>query len=511
METTYTSTLTESISSYTFNNNQIELEIKYKHLQQENQHLQAEYTKVQTENIVLTERIQELEQQIKKLESSLKKDSHNSSKPPSTDLFKKPKPKNSRTKTNRKVGGQKGHKGNTLEKVDNPDYYQIHKTAHACRKCGKNLNSTPVAEYEERQEFDIPPVKIEVTAHKAEIKICDCGCRNIAKFPKRITAPVQYGLNLKAFVISLNNEGFVSCERTSQLLEGFTQSSISQGSIINFNKELSIQLEPFEQAITTRLKNEEVLHHDESGMKINGKNHWLHISCTGKYTHYAIDPKRGKEAMDRIGILPDFTGILTHDHFKSYYKYTQCTHSLCNAHHARELTYLFEEEGSIWARRMYVLLMEAKSIVDQAKASKLKSLDTNQIESIESQYRQIISLGYKGLPEPEKKPKGKRGRTKKTKEHNLLNRLNEYEQDTLRFVKDFRVSFDNNQAERDVRMAKVKKKVSGCFRSNQGAKDFARIRSYISTVKKHGKNAFEEIKNAIAGNPFIPIQPEDTS
>ena len=504
METTHRFALPENMPPSVVIKNQTELEIEY-------QRLQVKYCNVLREKNELIERVGELEQKVKELEGRNKKDSHNSSKPPSTDGFKKPTPKNSRNKSARSPGGQQGHKGITLEKVDNPDHQQIHHIACPCTKCGKDLDSKPISGYEERQEFDIPPIKVEVTAHKAEIKICDCGHRNIAAFPDLITSPVQYGVNLKAFVISLTNEGFVSCERTNQLLNGFTQNPISQGSIINFNKEIAATLKPFEQAVIKLLKDQAVLHHDESGMKINGDNYWLHISCTNKLTHYAIDAKRGKEAMDRIGILPYFSGILVHDHFKSYYKYIQCEHSLCNAHHARELTYLFEEEGSIWARKMYTLLMEAKYKVDQAKASGLTSLESNQIESIENKYRLVISQGYEGLPKPEKKPKGKRGKTKKTKEHNLLNRLKEYQQDTLRFVKDFRVGFDNNQAERDVRMAKVKKKVSGCFRSNQGAQDFAIIRSYISTVKKNGKNAFDEIKNALIGKPFIPNQFDDTS
>ena len=438
-----------------------------------------------------------LQTRVKELEGQKNKDSHNSHIPPSKGIIKI---KNSREKSDKKQGGQKGHTGNTLEKVCTPDKIELHKVA-SCKNCGIDLRQEKVDDYETRQEFDLPKIKIEVTEHQAEVKICKCGCRNKANFPERIKAPVQYGLNIQSLCVNLSNYQFLSYGRISELMEDLTGYRINESTINQQNERLYTNLEPFEDNIKEHLKHSEVSHHDESGIYCEGERIWLHSSSTEEVTHYAVDEKRGKDATDRIGILSDKKGTIVHDNWATYFMYPNCEHSLCNAHHLRELTWFVEEENAIWAGKMKTLLLDAKQQVEQAELEQKTELSEEKITAIKAQYQTIIDQGIKDIPFPKIQLK-KRGKPKKPKQLNFLERFAKHKDSVLAFVCDFNIPFDNNLAERDIRMIKVKQKVSGTFRSLNGAKYFARIRSYISTLKKNKKNVFEEIRNAINGKPY---------
>jgi transposase len=446
----------------------------------------------------LVETIALLDARVKELEGQKNKDSHNSHIPPSKGLVKI---KNSRQSTGNKPGGQVGHRGTTLEMVSIPDKIEIYKVA-SCKNCGLDLSKQPVEGYEKRQEFDFPPIKVEVTEHQAELKICTCGCRNKANFPERITGPVQYGLNIQSTCINFSNYQFMSYDRISEFMEDLTGYKINESTIIKQNERLYNKLETFEEHTKEYIKNSAVSHHDESGIYCEGDRKWLHSSSTKEVTHYGVDDQRGKDATDRIGILPEKEGTIVHDNWATYFKYENCEHGLCNAHHLRELTWFEEEENAQWASDMKDVLLDAKKQVEGAQLEGKKELPKEKIIAIEKRYDKIIKKGIKTIPLPNIQIK-KRGKPKKPKQLNFLERFVKHKNDILAFAKNFNIPFDNNLAERDIRMVKVKQKVSGTFRSLNGAKYFARTRSYISTIKKNGRNVFEEIKNALRGCPYI--------
>lgn len=443
--------------------------------------------------------IASLEERLKELEGQKNKDSHNSHIPPSKAIVKV-KVKNSRQKTSNNQGGQKGHKGSTLEMVSNPDKIELHKVS-SCKNCGIDLSKHEVDRYEKRQEFDLPKIKIEVTEHQSEVKICKCGCTNKASFPDRIKAPVQYGLNISSLCINLGNYQFMSYDRISELMEDLTGYRINESTINRVNERLYNNLESFEEKIKEHIKNCYISHHDETGIYCEGDRIWLHSSSTKDVTHYGVDAVRGKEATDRIGILANRNGKIVHDCWTAYFMYENCEHYLCNAHHLRELTWFEEEENASWAVPLKKILLEAKRQVEQAQLNGEKELKKEKIMAIEKHYHAIIDKGIKGIPIPVIQVK-KRGRPKKPKQLNFLERLVKHKDSVLGFIHDFHVPFDNNLAERDIRMVKVKQKVSGTFRALSGARYFARIRSYISTLKKNNQNVFEEIRNALCGMPY---------
>lgn len=452
---------------------------------------QEEYQKLLGAIIILTERIKELEGQ-------KNKDSHNSHIPSSKGIFKTIK--NSREKTDKKQGGQKGHSGKTLEMVDKPDKTETHRI-ECCEKCGLDISKNKVDRYEKRQVFDLPIIRLEVNEHQVEIKTCACGHINKAKFPETVKAPVQYGINIQSLCINLGNYQFMSYERISEFMEDLTGYRINESTINKQNEIIYNELEPFEENTKEQIQNSEVSHHDESGIYSEGKRIWLHSSSTKNVTHYGVDAERGKAATDRIGILPKRKGKIVHDNWATYFLYTDCEHSLCNAHHLRELTWFEEEENAIWAGQMKKLLLDAKKEVEFAQQQGKKVLNAEKLIEIENQYQTIVDNAIKSIPTPQIQAK-KRGKHKKPKQLNFLERFVKHKLSVLAFMYDFNVPFDNNLAERDIRMIKVKQKVSGTFRSLKGAKYFARIRAYISTVKKNNRNVFIEIRNALLGNPY---------
>jgi transposase len=454
------------------------------------------------ENKLLREENENLKSRIRILEGQISKDSHNSSKPPSSDGFKK-KIYNNRKSGSRPVGGQKGHKGETLKMVEVPDKVEIHKVSQ-CKVCGISLKKSKVIRYERHQVFEVPELKIEVIEHQGEIKRCPvCGIENKAVFPEEAGNIVQYGMKFKTLATYLKEYQYLSCERLSEFFKDVFSHSMSEGTFNNFSEDCHNSLEGYENEVKECLKVSPVVGFDETGFRYNGKRHWLHVASTEKLTYYSVEEKRGKEGMDNGGILPDFPGKAVHDYWSPYFKYN-CLHALCNAHHLRELIYMFEEEKQEWASKMISLLIEIKASVDTAKPV-INCLVTEVLRKFERKYDGIIEEGLDNLPDIVNTQPNKRGRKKQSKSKNLLDRLKNHKEEVLAFMYDFQVPFDNNQSERDLRMMKLKQKISGTFRSENGTKYFARIRSYISTVRKHGLNILEAIQNAFAGKPFIPV------
>jgi len=446
-------------------------------------------------------RIAELEERNRELEAQRKKNSTNSSKPPSTDTFV-PR-KNRRVKGVRPVGGQKGHPGHTLEMVDNPDKTHTSKVTK-CEGCGASLKDVPVIDTERRQVFDIPPQKVVVIEHQAEHKQCPhCGCHNRGKFPEGVEYSVQYGQALKTLMVYLSVFQLIPYERICVFFSDVFGLSVSKATIANALKTCNDSLADYDKIIQQALCRASVLHVDETGFRVKKERRWLHVACTTLLTWYGHHKDRGKSATDALNILPAFKGVLVHDFWKTYLLY-DCLHAICNAHLIRELTGISEEFGQIWSDQMKELILDIKKEVDSARL-RLCLLSLNQIADFEARYAQIIEQGNRENPEPEYiRPAGKRGRKKHSKPRNLLNRFDKFHDEILAFMNDFSIPFDNNLAERDLRMMKVQQKISGTFRSIEGADWFCRIRGYVSTVRKNDKPVLASIKSAFEGKPFIP-------
>jgi transposase len=446
----------------------------------------------------LLEKNEEQEKRIKQLEDQMAKNSRNSSKPPSSDGLKK-QTKSLRKKSGSSVGGQKGRRGATLRQIAKPDKVVPHSAA-GCKKCGRSLKNRPVDGYEKRQVFDIPSVKIEVTEHQAEIKTCShCGEVNKASFPPSVSQPVQYGPNMKAHAVYLTVAQHVPYKRAAELLQHFFGMAISPATLFKANKESSTLFEEPVNDIKEQITASDVAHFDESGNRCAQKNHWVHSASTPTLSWYMIHEKRGSEAMDAAGILPKFNGRAVHDHLKSYFNYS-CAHGLCNAHHLRELVFLVEREQQAWAQSMIDLLLDGKKAVESAKAAAKTHLSDGTLKAFRRRYRRIVKIGLNANPDRDPARK----RKKHSKAQNLLFRLRDFEEQTLAFLHDFRVPFDNNQAERDIRMVKLQQKISGCFRTKKGADMFYVIRSYIATAKKQNRCIMTLLKSAFEEQP-VPL------
>jgi len=450
----------------------------------------------------LEQRVEDLQTQVHQLQDQLAKNSRNSSKPPSTDGFKKPEPKSLREKSTRLSGGQPGHAGRTLAMVAKPDRTECH-PVERCACCGCSLAHRPPDGLEKRQVHDLPPLRLTVTEHQAEIKFCACGHTNKAAFPEGVNAPVQYGPGVKTAAVYLKNYQFLPYERTCELLGDFFGCRMSEGTLTNLIGECHARLESPVQQIKEQIAQAQVVQFDESGSRVEKKLWWLHAASTSTATYYDLHPKRGSEALDAIGILPTFIGRAIHDFWKPYFGY-KCDHGLCNAHHLRELIFVHEQHHQDWADTMIDCLLDIKAAVAQARPT-TDQLTTVQIQTFEVRYQSILNQGYAQNPLAPAPDGKKRGRRRKTKPRNLLERLDEHRREALAFMYDFNVPFDNNLAERDIRMMKVQQKISGLFRSEEGAKAFCRIRSYISTARKNAVGAMDAITRAFTGNPFVPI------
>jgi len=413
--------------------------------------------------------------------------SSNSSQPPSSDLNRDKKPKGSSKK---KPGGQKGHAGKKLEKFSKPDEVKYIPVDRTQLPDGKY----EVAGYESRQVVEII-IKRHVTEYRAEVlKNLSDGKKHTAQFPDFLTQPVQYGRDLKAHSVYMSQYQLLPYLRIEDYFREQLGIPISAGSIFNFNKEAYRLLEKFDTICKQKLISSEIIQSDETGINVGGKRIWLHSASNNLWAYFHPHIKRGTEAMDEIGILPEFKGVLCHDHWKSYYKYQQCLHALCNAHHLRELEDAIENYKQNWAKDMQDLLKKISHDINKAGGA----LPKTEADIYRLGYRKILQAAEIECPPP---PivRGKRGKPKKSKPRNLLERLRNFEDDILRCMDIGYVPFTNNQAENDIRMTKVQQKISGCFRSIEGAKIFCRVRSYIKTCQKQNLDPAQALKILFAG------------
>jgi transposase len=451
----------------------------------------------------MQQRLAELQLLIQALRDQLAKDSQNSSKPPSSDGLKKPKTRSRRRKGQHPCGGQPGHRGDTLKQVTEPDHIERHPIT-TCPHCQTDLAAVESQDYDKRQVFDVPPVHLEVTEHQAEIKHCPgCGQEVKGEFPADVTQPTQYGPRVKAQASYLNNYHFIPLARTEELLTDFYGQAPSEAVIIAANQHMVAQTQASLESIQQQIIAAEVAQFDESGLRVEGKLHWLHVASTATLTHYHVDRKRGQIGMQAGGILSKFQGTAVHDHWKPYLNFDQCQHSFCNAHHLRELQFVTEQYQQPWAEEMAQLLQNIQAEVEATPAP-LMSLPPNRLAHYEVDYDRLIAKGLAANPPPEVSHPKKRGRPKQSAPKNLLDRLLIHKPGVLAFMYDFRIPFDNNLAERDVRMVKVKQKVSGAFRTQDGAHSFCAIRSYISTARKQQHSVIDVMYDALRSQPFMP-------
>lgn len=446
-------------------------------------------------------KLSDLAEQVKQLQERLHTDSHNSSKPPSSDgSARRPYPK--RQSSNRKPGGQPGHEGMTLKRVAVPDRIVVHRASGRCR-CGCSVRGQPVAGYERRQVFELPPVQVEVTEHRAEVKNCPhCGRQVVAEFPVDVKHAVQYGPRICSVAIYLKDYALLPYGRLRQLMGDLFGVRVSAGTLARIEQDCAQRLKETVEQIRREVQAAAVVHFDETGLRVEGKLCWLHNASTTETTFYQVHLRRGTEAMDAMGVLGSFGGIAVHDGWASYAGYGE-RHGLCNAHHLRELTFLWEERGQRWALQLAWELRRWKRLVDRAKQRGGDRLAAATVRRIEQRYAQLLHVGMRANPPPAPPERPRRGRKCKGKARSLVDRLWDNREHVLRFVHDFRVPFDNNVAERDLRMMKVQQKISGTFRSWRGAEAFAAVRSYLATIRKRGINVIEGIASVFFGDPLL--------
>lgn len=472
------------------------------------EHLLARLSQQQQQIDALTGRVQELE-------ARLSQDSHNSSKPPSSDgLGRIPRTRSLRQASGKKPGAQPGHPGHTLPWCDQPDEVTEHSPA-TCTSCGASLLPVSVLDASVRQVHEMPSLRLRVIEHRALSKACPhCQEINHGQFPAHVTEPVQYGPRLKALAIYLLHYQLLPFERTRELLSDLftgtlatpTAATPSVGTLATAVAQCHERLAPVEAALKEAITNSAVAHFDETGIRLAQQLYWLHEAGTKTLTYYGCHPKRGTAATNEIGILPAFNGTAVHDAWRTYGTYP-CAHALCNAHLLRELTFLAEQTGQPWAAALKNLLCDIKHAVAEAQDKGRGQLSRSQQARFGRRYRALIAQGLQANPVPP--TSGKRGRTQQSKAKNLLDRLERHESWVLAFMHDFAVPFDNNLAERDLRMVKVQQKVSGCFRSPTGAAAFCRIRGYISTLRKQAYHVLTALESVFAGNPYLPaLHPE---
>lgn len=441
----------------------------------------------------LSRGIETLTARVAELEARLKLNSRNSGKPPSSDGYGK-KPKSLRGKSGKGQGGQKGHPGTTLKLVSEPDVVVVHEV-ETCVGCGESLADQP-GEMERRQVFDLPEVRFQVTEHRAQRKTCGCcGTVTVGEFPAEASSVTQYGPGVRSLATYLMVGHALPVQRTREIVRDLYGHTISTGTLCAMVEQGANHLVDWEASVKDLIAAAGVVHADETGARVAGKLRWLHVASTPTLTHYAIHHKRGTAAMDEIGILAKVSGTTIHDCWKPYFN-TANRHGLCNAHLLRELVNVSENHRQTWADDLMELLLDAKNGVETARAAGRTELSDRDL--IDARFDAIVQQGL-NLPE------NARSGRKQTVAKNLLDRLRLYKAFFLAFVHDFTVPFDNNQAERDLRMVKVKQKVSGGFRSEDGAKAFARIRSYLSTARKQGKEIFSALLAVFSNQPLTLV------
>lgn len=472
--------------------------------------LEEENEQLKTENAALKSQLAQLLERVAQLEAQLAQNSRNSSKPPSSDAFVRP-PKNRslRKASGQKPGAQPGHEGHTLSWNQTPDAIVDH-LPHQCSECHTDLAQAAVTGWRSHQVLDLPQdLKLTTIEHRAGLKKCPhCHKLNQAPLPKEATYFVQYGPQLRALAVYLSQVQLLPYERTCEVIGELFNLKLSQGSLTHMIEECYDYLEEPQKVIRAGLVAAEVAHNDETSLCVQGQRRWLHVMSSSELTFYAYHLKRGKAATDAIGLLPLFKGTSVHDSWSPYWGYSGCHHALCNAHLLRELTFVGEELHQQWAVALIKLMLELKETVEAARNQGQDGLSESALAGWYSRYNELLVQGLAANPPPlQGWPRSKRGRPKQSKAKNLIDRLKVRWREVLAFAYDFKVPFDNNQAERDLRMIKVQQKVSGGFRSELGASWFCRIRTYISTLRKQGQSAFNALKQAFMGQPLLPVLP----
>lgn len=449
----------------------------------------------------LTAQLQQTQEQVKELQARLSLSSKNSSKPPSTDGLAKPAPKSLRVKGEKPSGGQKGHIGSTLCQSAQVDEVITHQSPPMCSACQAELSSFEVIE--RRQVFELPEIKAKVIEHQLMRAHCTCGAVHVGLWPEGINAPVQYGARAKAVAVNLNQSHLVPMARTCELMHDTFGLSLSQASLQSFTAQAALILEPTVIAIGKAVQSQPVVNADETGIRVEGKLNWLHCAVTDALTWMGYHPKRGHEAFISLGILQGVKGVLVHDGLIGY-KYLDCLHALCNTHHLRELVFAHEQVGGVdsWATQMMDLLCQTNIEVKRFGGPLMPERQL----CITQQWELLLQHGERLNPPAQvtSESTGKRGRKKQSKTFNLLKRLRDYKDDVWRFMTDVGVPFTNNLAEQALRMAKVRQKVSGCFRTAEGAKIFFTIRSYLATMRKQKAGLFDCLVSVFQGQPIQP-------
>ena len=444
--------------------------------------------------------IADLTGRVAELEARLGKNSQNSSKPPSSDTFTKPPPRSLRRKSGRKPGGQAGERGSRLEPRPDPDEVVTH-TPKACRSCGDDLDQAPVVGEQSRQVFDLPPIALVVTEHRAQQRACGCGAVTTAVFPAEASAPTCYGPGIAALGTYLLGRQHLPVERAAEMMADCFGAPVSTGWLSSLLPTAAGKLSGFLAFARSQVQGAEVAHFDETGGRVAAKLRWVHVACTDRWTLYHLATGRGKDSIDAGGVLPGFTGIAVHDGLTSYRRY-DVTHALCGAHHLRELAGIAEATGQDWPTELADLLVEIHVSVQAAKTNNKTKLPARKLAGYRRRYDALVTEGQRLNPPPPRT--GKRGRPKLGPAGSLLRRLDIYSDDVLRFATDFRVPLDNNQAERDVRMIKLQQKISGGWRSQTGAEAFLDVRSYLSSARKHGKAALDVLRDLYTDTAWIP-------
>ena len=452
------------------------------------------YAELLAENQVLKQQLAVLLEELTQLKAQIAQDSQTSSQPPSRD---KPwKPKSERSSSGKTTGGQVGHSGKTLKMSEHIDEVVVLALTGQC-DCGQAWDQVSAQEYLARQVHDLPEIRLQVWEYQAEVKVCPhCLTRGQAAFPSHVPGQVQYGPRFHGLSTYLNTAHFIPLERTCEIMKALCGATPSDGTVALNLKLAAQRLEGFEGQLKAALLKQDVLNADETGSKVNGKMHWLHVVSNAHFTLYGHHAKRGFEALEAIGVLNTFKGVVMHDCWTSYFK-LDATHALCNAHLLRELRGLAEHHGQLWAGELRLAL---QGIYHQNKSGSL-TLESKAL--FYTTFDRLLEAGLSENPALEPVP-NKRGRVKQPPGRNLALRCQQHKDDYLRFLEDARVPFDNNGAERDIRMTCIKRKISGGFRSEAGGKTFCRIRSYISTLKKQGLNVWHGLVSVFSGNLMMP-------
>ena len=444
--------------------------------------------------------IVELSARVAELEARLGKNSQNSSKPPSSDAFIKPAPRSLRKKSGRGPGKQPGDPGARLEPRAEPDEVVVHEPT-SCRSCGSDLDGAPVVGEQVRQVLDLPPIELVAVEHRARKRTCSCGAVTTAAFPKEATAPVCYGPGVAALGCYLLARQHLPVDRASEVMADCFGAPVSTGWLATLLPFAAARLGEFTDLLRERLRQAPATHFDETGGRVAKKLRWIHVACTGLFTFYHLDDKRGRSAIDAAAVLPGLCGVAVHDGHTPYRKY-DVTHALCNAHHLRELAGIGEATGQAWPTELADLLVEIHLAVQTTKASGHTELPVDRLAEFTRRYDALITQGQGLNPPPPRT--GKRGRPKLGPAGSLLRRLDVYRDDVPRFAVDFTVPFDNNQAERDIRMVKIQQKISGGWRSEDGARAFLTVRSYLSTARKHQRAGLDVLRELFTGNTWMP-------